>query len=227
MKKSNESRELMDYIRELYKKENIPIYTEGYQILASQIGNYTHDKGMKCSGIKLTIQYMLDHNIDIFGSTSGSVLSYVPKYYQDAKKDYEEKHPKTKSDYTKLTDFILQQYQENGIELTKDDWKFMSSQIKNMISEDKEMTYSGILETLKYLKKFEPDELFSENAKSILSLVPYRYYKAQNYKKETEKIQNEINNFDFDDVVVVHKISKNQNLIHTKIYQEIDISTLV
>ena len=87
-KNNNDSpmRDLTDYIQELYIKQGYEKNQINWALIGSQIKNLMEEnKNWTYGGIKYTLKYMIDNNINVFDFQSGSILNLVPFYYNEAK----------------------------------------------------------------------------------------------------------------------------------------------
>ena len=129
----------------------------------------------------------------------------------------------------KVTDWIMEYYVSQGVDKHDINWGLITAQLKNIMEEkvliDDEMRnlkYSGILLTLKYLVDIEGKNLLNNESGSVLGLVPSNYIRAKNDYLKTKEIEKAINEFDFNDDVVVIK----KNVDKKSKYKEIDIEKL-
>lgn len=105
----------------------------------------------------------------------------------------------SKSDYTKLTDYILTIYKECGWNKDSINWPMLTSQIKNQVKE-LSCTYNQIRYTLWYMKNICNVEWLNEDSNgSAISLVPYYIDKAKEFCIERKRLKGLIEEFDFDE----------------------------
>lgn len=121
------------------------------------------------------------------------------KILQDNKTKY--KAPKTNTDgepneRRMLTDYIQEQFVNQGWDKHDINWTLMTAQIKNMQKENPKLTYNWIRYCLWYLIEIKQQNLFNEEFNgSILNLVPFVFLEAYNYNKETRVIKAKIQDY--------------------------------
>ena len=121
------------------------------------------------------------------------------KILQDNKTKY--KAPKTNIDgepneRRMLTDYIQEQFVNQGWDKHDINWTLMTAQIKNMQKENPKLTYNWIRYCLWYLIEIKQQNLFNEEFNgSILNLVPFVFLEAYNYNKETRVIKEKIQDY--------------------------------
>ena len=122
-----------------------------------------------------------------------------------------------------LLDYIQEIYVNNGLDKHDINWKLITSVLKNMMDEDKTITYGGIQYTLWYCKEIKGIDLFSDKSNSIIWCVPFYYLEAQKYYTDTDELETKISNWEFKDIPVV---VKQQTSINRK-FKPIPIDNLI
>ena len=121
---------------------------------------------------------------------------------------------KDKEDYTKLTKLIQDLYIQQGYDKRKIPFPMIASQIKNILSENKDYKYSGITYTLSYMVNTLELNLFNEASNgSILSLVPYYYNEARDFCFKCAEIKKLASEFDFTENIRVVKVGNREKKI--------------
>lgn len=114
-----------------------------------------------------------------------------------------------------LTDYIQEQYIKQGWDKHDINWKIITAQIKNMMDEDKNLTYSRIRYVLWYLIEIKEVNLFEEENfnGSILNLIPFSYQEAESYWKQTKAIKEAVKDLDYElsESYTVIKVNCNKN----------------
>ena len=119
-----------------------------------------------------------------------------------------------KEDYVKLTDLIQNLYIQQGYDKRKIPFPMIASQIKNILSDNKDYKYSGITYTLNYMVNTLELNLFNEESNgSILSLVPYYYNEARDFCIKCAEIKKMASEFDFEDKVRVVKVGNREKKV--------------
>lgn len=122
--------------------------------------------------------------------------------------------PKVKTDYSKLTDYILNLYIQNGYDKNYIPWNVLTAQISNMSSEHN-YKYSGMKYALYYMTEIEELNLFSKESNgSVLSLIPFYYDKAKDFYLSCEEIKKDVANINLSDNVI--KVVKSK-LVRNKV----------
>lgn len=105
---------------------------------------------------------------------------------------------KEKEDYKLLTDYIQLLHVQQGFEKSDIKWAIMTSQIKNIMSDNKGLTYSQFKYILKYMVEILELNLFNEEFNgSILNLVPYYIQEAKEFCLKCKEIKKLASEFDF------------------------------
>lgn len=107
-------------------------------------------------------------------------------------------------------DYIQEIYVNNGWDKHDINWKLITSIIKNLMDEDKSITYGGMRYTLWYCKEIKELDLFSDKSKSIIWCIPFYYSEAQKYYEQTEQLELEVKKFDLKDNEKIVKNSVNK-----------------
>ena len=114
---------------------------------------------------------------------------------------------KDKEEYTKLTDYIQSLYLQQGIDKQKIPWKVITAQIKQIMTEDKTLTYSQVSYIIKYMVEILEMNLFDDYFNgTILNLVPYYINEAREFCLKCKEIKKLASDFDFSDDVRVVKV---------------------
>lgn len=148
-------------------------------------------------------------------------MYYCNEEHYELQKNKEKYKPKkTKpngevNDRKLLLDYIQELYIEQGYDKHFINWSLITSVLKNIMEEDKSITYGGILYTLWYCKEIERIDLFSDKSHSVLWCVPFNYLNAQIYYNQTVNIAESISNYK-EEEVVIHK-SNRKRKFHTKL----------
>lgn len=121
---------------------------------------------------------------------------------------------KDKEDYVKLTQLIQDLYIQQGYDKRSIPFPMIASQIKNILSDNKDYKYSGITYTLNYMVNTLELNLFNEESNgSILSLVPYYYNEARDFCIKCAEIKKLANEFDFTPNIRVVKVGNRDKKI--------------
>ena len=128
---------------------------------------------------------------------------------------------KEKEDYKILTNYIQSLYIQQGFDKSDIKWVIMTSQIKNMMSENKSLTYAQLKYILWYMVEILELNLFNEEFNgSILNLVPYYIQEAKEFCLKCKDIRESVKGFDFSDDIRVVRVSGNRD----KKVEEMDFS---
>lgn len=129
------------------------------------------------------------------------------------------KAPKTNAngepdDRRMLTDYIQEQFVNQGWDKHDINWTLMTAQIKNIQEKNPNLNYNWIRYCLWYLVEIKKQNLFNEEFNgSILNLVPFVYTEAYNYWKETKSIKSQTQDYTEDKVIRVIKKKTDDNKI--------------
>lgn len=107
-------------------------------------------------------------------------------------------------------DYIQELYINNGWDKHDINWKLITSIIKNIMDEDNTITYGGMKYTLWYCKEIKEIDLFSDKSNSVMWAIPFYYQEAQKYYEQTEKVEEEIENYNFENTEKIVKNSVNK-----------------
>ena len=114
---------------------------------------------------------------------------------------------KDKEEYTKLTDYIQYLYIQQGIDKQKIPWKVITAQIKQIMTEDKTLTYAQLSYIIKHMVEILEMNLFDDSFNgTILNLVPYYINEAREFCLKCKEIKKLASEFDFSDNVRVVKV---------------------
>ena len=128
---------------------------------------------------------------------------------------------KEKEDYVKLTDYIQLLYVNQGYNKKDIKWSILTAQIKNIMSDDKSLTYAQFQYVLNYMVSILELNLFNEEFNgSILNLVSYYIQEAKEFCLKCKDIRESVKGFDFSDDIRVVRVSGNRD----KKVEEMDFS---
>ena len=128
---------------------------------------------------------------------------------------------KEKEDYTRLTDYIQLLYVNQSYDKKDINWAILTAQIKNMMSDDKSLTYAQLKYILWYMVEILELNLFNEEFNgSILNLVPYYIQEAKEFCLKCKDIRESVKGFDFTDDIRIVRVSGNRD----KKVEEMDFS---
>lgn len=118
-----------------------------------------------------------------------------------------------------LLDYIQEIMVDNGYDKHFINWKLITSMIKNMLDENKDMKYTGMKYCLWYMKEIANVNLFSEQSNTVISLLPFYYDESKQYFIQSKSINDMVNEFEFEEkIVVINKsIDNNRNLKYNEI----------
>lgn len=120
-----------------------------------------------------------------------------------------------------LTDYIQEQFVNQGWDKHDINWKIMTAQVKNMQEENPNLNYNWIRYCLWYLIEIKESNLFDENFNgSILNLVPFVYQEAYQYWKDTRAIKESVKNLSYDLSEQTKVVSVNCNVREKKLNWE-------
>lgn len=126
-------------------------------------------------------------------------------------------------DYKKLLKLINDIYIEQGYDKKEIPFVMLTSQIKNMLKENKNYSYASMAYTLNYMYNTLELNLFNEKSNgSILALLPYYHNDARDFCYSLLEIKKATKDFNFNNKPKVVKIGKRKNIVHG----EIDINSL-
>ena len=121
---------------------------------------------------------------------------------------------KDKEDYSKLLDYIQSLYLSQGYSKPQIPFKVITAQIKQIMTEDKTLTYAQLSYILKYMVEILELNLFNEEFNgSILNLVPYYINEAKEFCIKCKDIRKLANEFDFEDKVKVVKVGNREKKV--------------
>lgn len=125
----------------------------------------------------------------------------------ECKVEYEKPKPIVENPYNKLLDYIQSLYLSQGYTKQQIPWKVITAQIKQIMTEDKTLTYAQVLYVIKYMVDILELNLFNEEFNgSILNLVPYYINEAKEFCIKCKEIKKLASEFDFEDSVRVVKV---------------------
>lgn len=120
------------------------------------------------------------------------------------KKDKSNYKSEKGTDRRQLTDFIVEIYENKGVDSVRIPWELIGSQMKNMLNEHKDWNYSTLYYTLWYMITIEEKDVLDDNSISPLSLIPYYVLKAKEYYFQTKEIQDSIEKFEIEPPTIIH-----------------------
>lgn len=87
--KSNDRRQLTDWIQDYYVSQGYSKYNINWQLITAQIKNQIDTYGFKYSGMLLTLKYMTEiKGMNLLDDKSNSIVSLIPFEYNNAKNNY-------------------------------------------------------------------------------------------------------------------------------------------
>ena len=121
------------------------------------------------------------------------------------------RHPKLsdkdKEEYTKLLEYIQSLYIQQGYSKQQIPWKVITAQIKQIMTEDKTLTYSQVSYIIKHMVEILEMNLFDDSfSGTILNLVPYYINDAREFCLKCKEIKKLASEFDFSDNTRVVKV---------------------
>lgn len=132
----------------------------------------------------------------------------------ECKIEYEKPKPIVENPYNKLLDYIQSLYLSQGYSKPQIPFKVITAQIKQIMTEDKTLTYVQILYVLKYMVEILELNLFNKEFNgSILNLVPYYINEAKEFCIKCKDIRKMASEFDFEDKVRVVKVGNRNNKV--------------
>ena len=112
--------------------------------------------------------------------------------------------------YKELMNYIKEIYKKSALKYNKFIVEHQIEELTEDTELDKGLSYDWILYTLKYVYELSNDNVKNyQKIKVPVEIVPFYYDEARKYHDDMIKLQKEINNFVFEDKVVV--IYKNFN----------------
>ena len=114
---------------------------------------------------------------------------------------------KDKEEYAKLLEYIQSLYIQQGYSKPQIPFKVITAQIKQIMTEDKTLTYSQVSYIIKYMVEILEMNLFDDYFNgTILNLVPYYINDAREFCLKCKEIKKLASEFDFSDDVRVVKV---------------------
>ena len=114
---------------------------------------------------------------------------------------------KDKEEYAKLLEYIQSLYIQQGYDKQQIPFKVITAQIKQIMTEDKTLTYAKLSYIIKYMVEILEMNLFDDSFNgTILNLVPYYINEAREFCLKCKEIKQLASEFDFDDKVKVVKV---------------------
>ena len=114
---------------------------------------------------------------------------------------------KDKESYKSLLDYIQSLYLSQGYTKPQIPFKVITAQIKQIMTEDKTLTYAQVSYIIKYMVEILEMNLFDDSFNgTILNLVPYYINEAKEFCIKCKDIRKMASEFDFDDKVKVVKV---------------------
>lgn len=165
----------------------------------------------KCKYCKKEIEKAIAYNPNPreYYCNENHYLSLLEKKKQ-GKHSYKSAEGTDRRDYS---DYIQNLYIEYGWNKKNINWQILFSQTNTLLKNNPNWTY----DTIKYILWYEKEILglnliTKESNWSPLSLVDYHALDAELYWKETNEIENIVNNFDFEDKPITIKNKHNIKL---------------
>lgn len=114
---------------------------------------------------------------------------------------------KDKEEYAKLLAYIQSLYIQQGYDKQQIPFKVITAQIKQIMTEDKTLTYAQVSYIIKYMVETLEMNLFDDSFNgTILNLVPYYINDAREFCLKCKEIKKLASEFDFSDNVRVVKV---------------------
>ena len=114
---------------------------------------------------------------------------------------------KDKEEYAKLLEYIQSLYIQQGYDKQQIPFKVITAQIKQIMTEDKTLTYAQVSYIIKYMVETLEMNLFDDSFNgTILNLVPYYINDAREFCLKCKEIKKLASEFDFSDDVRVVKV---------------------
>lgn len=123
-----------------------------------------------------------------------------------AKKASASASQKTKSDYTKLTDYIQDVYLKANFEKEEIPWAYLSSQISSFVKQYG-INYKDILHILQYMVQIEG---INFTDKDSLGLIPYYIDKTNGYISKYKEVNKAVKEFDYSEKTITIIPNKQQ-----------------
>jgi len=114
---------------------------------------------------------------------------------------------KDKEEYAKLLEYIQSLYIQQGYDKQQIPFKVITAQIKQIMTEDKTLTYAKLSYIIKYMVEILEMNLFDDSFNgTILNLVPYYINEAREFCLKCKEIKKLASDFDFSENVRVVKV---------------------
>lgn len=121
---------------------------------------------------------------------------------------------KDKEEYSKLLEYIQSLYLQQGYAKQQIPFKVITAQIKQIMTEDKTLSYAQLLYIIKYMVEILEMNLFDESFNgTILNLVPYYINEAREFCLKCKEIRKMASEFDFTDSVKIVKVGNREKKI--------------
>ena len=114
---------------------------------------------------------------------------------------------KDKEEYSNLLAYIQSLYIQQGYDKQQIPFKVITAQIKQIMTEDKTLTYAQLSYIIKYMVEILEMNLFDDSFNgTILNLVPYYINEAREFCLKCKEIKKLASDFDFSENVRVVKV---------------------
>lgn len=132
----------------------------------------------------------------------------------ECKAEYTKPKPIVENPYNKLLDYIQSLYLSQGYSKPQIPFKVITAQIKQIMTEDKTLSYAQIKYVLWYMVEILQMNLFDESFNgTILNLVPYYINEAREFCIKCKDIRKMASEFDFEDKVRIVKVGNRRNKV--------------
>ena len=121
---------------------------------------------------------------------------------------------KDKESYKSLLNYIQSLYLSQRYTKQQIPFKVITAQIKQIMTEDKTLTYAQVSYIIKYMVEILEMNLFDESFNgTILNLVPYYINEAREFCIKCKDIRKMASEFDFEEKVKVVKVGNRSKKI--------------
>ena len=129
-----------------------------------------------------------------------------------AKRKYK---PQENTPRRQFTDMVVEYYVNSGYDKNLIQWNTIQSQANKLMKENSQYTYPSMTYTLWYAMEIEQAPISDD--RGIIGLIEFNFDKAKKYYNELEEIKKSIDEFEFEDKVVV----VNKSFSKKKKYKEL------
>ena len=114
-----------------------------------------------------------------------------------------------------FTDMVVEYYVNSGYDKNLIQWNTIQSQANKLMKENGQYTYPSMTYTLWYAMEIEQVPISED--RGIIGIIEFNFDKAKKYYNELEEIKKSIDEFEFEDKVVV----VNKSFSKKKKYKEL------